>query len=68
MKHPCGKLSFYEIPPGQISVFSNLMGPQNEKPTKFFEIVTSYEAPRGKFHQKFQQNAFTRNAFVCRFL
>ena len=66
MKHPRGKLSFQEIPP--VSVFSNLMGPQNEKPIRFLEIVTSYEAPRRKLNQNFSHNAFTRNSFVYRFL
>ena len=68
MKHPRGKLSFHEIPPWKVSLFSNLMGPQNEKPIRFLEIVTSYEAPRRKLNQKFSQNAFTRNSFVYRFL
>ena len=66
MKHPRGKLSFHEIPPGEISVFSNLMGPQNEKSIRFLKTVTSYEAPHRKLHQKFSQNTFTRNASVYR--
>ena len=68
MKHPCGKLSVHEIPPGEISVFSNLVGHQNEKSIRFLETVTSYEAPQRKLHQKFSQNAFTRNAPVTGFL
>ena len=50
------------------SVFSNLVGHQNEKSIRFLETVTSYEAPQRKLHQKFSQNAFTRNAPVTGFL
>ena len=68
MKHPCGKLSFHEIPPAEISVFSNLMGPHNEKSIRFLKSVTSHEAPHRKLYQKLSQNAFTRNASVYKFL
>ena len=68
MKYPLGKLSFRIIPSEEISVFNNLMGPQNKKPIRFLETVTSYETQREKLHQNFSQNAFIRNPFVCRFL
>ena len=54
MKHPRGKLIYLEILNyGEISVFSNLMSPQNNKPNTFLETVASYEALRGKLHPKF---------------
>ena len=68
MKYALEKLSFHKIPSEETSVFNNLMGPQNKKPIRFLETVTSYETPRGKLHQNFSQNAFTRNLFVHRFI
>ena len=65
MKHPRGKLIYLEILNyGEISVFSNLMSPQNNKPNIFLETVASYEALRGKLHPKFSRNVFRRNAFT----
>ena len=68
MKYAFGKLSFHKIPSEETSVFNNLMGPQNKKPIRFLETVTSYETQGGKLHQNFSQNTFTRNPFVYRFL
>ena len=64
MKHPRGKLSSHEIPPGEISVFGYLMGPQNKKPITFLKIVTSYETPRGKRHYKVLTKCFYKK-FLC---
>ena len=60
MKHPRGKLSSHEIPPGEISVFGYLMGPQNKKPITFLKTVTSYETPRGKLHYKVLTKCFVK--------
>ena len=68
MKYALGKLSFHKIPSEETSVFNNLMGPQNKKTIRFLETVTSYETLRGKLHQNFSQNAFTRNPFIYRFI
>ena len=67
MKYPPVKLSFRKVPSEEISVFNNLMGPQNKKPIRFLETVASYETQCGKLHQNFSQNVFTRNPFVCSF-
>ena len=62
------KTQFSQISPEKASLINNLMGPQNKKPIRFLLAVTSHETPRGKLHQNFSQNSFTRNPFIYRFL
>ena len=64
MKHSLEKHSFHEIPPEEISMFGNLMGPQKDKFIIFLEVVTSHEAPRGKLHHKVLTKCFFKN-FLC---